>query len=307
MNSAVDLSVKIGSLVLRNPVMNGSGTFGTAPYGEHVDFSRIGAVVAKSVTQNPRQGNPPPRITEVRSGVINAVGIQNAGVREFIERKLPEMRAFDVPLIVSVSNTMLDDFGKSVALLEQADGIAAYEINVSCPNLECGGRAFGMSPDDTRKVAESVRREVRSSRPVIVKLTPNVTDIVEIAKAAADGGADALTVANTYIGMAVDLRSRRPVLGNTFGGVSGPAIKPLTMRHVFNVSRAVPLPVIASGGICTAEDALEYLMAGATAVQVGSANFSDPAVMERIVDGIAAYLRAEKIASLSAFIGSIVA
>jgi dihydroorotate dehydrogenase (NAD+) catalytic subunit len=287
--------------------MNGSGTFGTAPYGEHIDFSRIGAVVAKSVTQNPRQGNPPPRIAEVRSGVLNAVGIQNAGVREFIERKLPEMRAFDVPLIVSVSNTMLDDFGRSVALLEQADGIAAYEINVSCPNLECGGRAFGMSPDDTRRVAESVRREVRSSRPVIVKLTPNVTDIVEIAKAAADGGADALTVANTYIGMAVDLRTRRPVLGNTFGGVSGPAIKPLTMRHVFNVSRAVPLPVIASGGICSAEDALEYLMAGATAVQAGSANFSDPAIMERIVDGIAAYLSAEKIASLSAFIGSIVA
>ena len=307
MNGAADMSVRIGSLVLRNPVMNGSGTFGTAPYGEHIDFSRIGAVVAKSVTQNPRQGNPPPRITEVRGGVLNAVGIQNAGVHEFIERKLPAMRTFDVPLIVSVSNTMLDDFGRSVALLEQADGIAAYEINVSCPNLECGGRAFGMSPDDTRRVAESVRRMVRSSRPVIVKLTPNVTDIVEIAKAAADGGADALTVANTYIGMAVDLRTRRPVLGNIFGGVSGPAIKPLTMRHVFNVSRAVPLPVIASGGICTAEDALEYLMVGATAVQAGSANFSDPAIMERIVDGIAEYLLAEKIDSLSAFIGSIVA
>lgn len=307
MNSAVDMSVRIGSLVLRNPVMNGSGTLGTALYGNHIDFSKIGAIVAKSVTQNPRQGNPPPRITEVHSGMINAIGIQNAGVQEFIDRKLPEMQAFDVPLIVSVSNTALDDFGRSVALLEQADGIAAYEINVSCPNLECGGRAFGMSPDDTRKVVESVRKEVRSLRPVIVKLTPNVTDIVEIAKAAADGGADALTVANTYIGMVVDLRTRKPILGNTFGGVSGPAIKPLTLRHVFNVSRALPLPVLASGGICSAEDALEYLMAGATAVQVGSANFLDPALMEHIVDGIGAFLRSENIASLSGFIGSIVA
>ncbi|HBM76086.1 MAG TPA: dihydroorotate dehydrogenase, partial [Clostridiaceae bacterium] len=257
----MNLSVNIGSLKLRNPVMNASGTFGLYDYKDVIDFSKLGAVVSKSVTLDPRQGNPPPRIAEVQSGILNAVGIQNDGALDFVKNKLPKMKDIDVNLIVSVSNLKVADYKKSTEILESANGIAAYEVNVSCPNLETGGTAFGMSCQETYNVVKSVKDV--ATRPVIVKLSPNVTDIVEIAKYAVDAGADALTVANTYIGMAVDLKTRRPKLGNITGGLSGPAIKPLTMRLVYAIKKAIDIPIIASGGIMTAEDALEYLMIGA--------------------------------------------
>ena len=299
----MNLSVNIGSLKLRNPVMNASGTFGLYDYKDVIDFSKLGAVVSKSVTLDPRQGNPPPRIAEVQSGILNAVGIQNDGALDFVKNKLPKMKDIDVNLIVSVSNLKVADYKKSTEILESANGIAAYEVNVSCPNLETGGTAFGMSCQETYNVVKSVKDV--ATRPVIVKLSPNVTDIVEIAKYAVDAGADALTVANTYIGMAVDLKTRRPKLGNITGGLSGPAIKPLTMRLVYAIKKAIDIPIIASGGIMTAEDALEYLMIGASAVQVGTMNFTRPDIMIDIIEGIKKFMLNEKIQDINDFIGSL--
>ena len=303
--STVNLEVKIGSLSLRNPVMNASGTFGAHDYSEYIDFSRIGAVVPKSITLNPRAGNPTPRITEVFGGVINAVGIQNTGVHDFVKSKLPEMLGLKTSIIVSVSNTTVKDFETSIHILEDNEGISAYEINISCPNIEKDGSAFGFSETDTAAVVCTVRKAMRTSRPVIVKLSPNVTDIVQIARAASNEGADALTIANTYLGMVVDLNTRKPVLGNKLGGVSGVAIKPLTMRRVYSVCKALKIPVIAAGGICSAKDALEYLMVGAKAVQVGTANFTNPAIMEDIVSGIENWLESNGIFDINDFIGTI--
>jgi dihydroorotate dehydrogenase (NAD+) catalytic subunit len=301
----IKLEVKIGSLSLRNPVMNASGTFGTYEYSEYIDFSRLGAVIPKSITLNSRAGNKTPRITEVLGGVINAVGIQNAGVRDFVENKLPKMVNIQAPIIVSLSNLTIKDFETSIRILENAEGISAYEINISCPNLEKDGCAFGFFESDTAAVVCTIRKAMKTNRPVIVKLSPNVTDIVQIARAASNAGADALTIANTYIGMVVDLNTRKPVLGNKFGGVSGAAIKPLTMRRVYGVCKALKIPVIAAGGICSAKDALEYLMVGAKAVQVGTANFSNPAIMEDIVSGIEDWLENNGIADINDFIGTI--
>jgi dihydroorotate dehydrogenase (NAD+) catalytic subunit len=299
----MNLSVNIGSLKLRNPVMNASGTFGLYDYKDVIDFSKLGAVVSKSVTLNPRQGNPPPRIAEVQSGILNAVGIQNDGALDFVKNKLPKMKDTDVNLIVSISNLKVADYKKSTEILESANGIAAYEVNVSCPNLETGGLAFGMSGQETYNVVKNVKDV--ATRPVIVKLSPNVTNIVEIAKCAVDAGADALTVANTYIGMAVDLKTRKPKLGNITGGLSGPAIKPLTMRLVYAIKKAIDIPIIASGGIMTAEDALEYLMIGASAVQVGTMNFTRPDIMIDIIEGIKKFMLNEKIQDINDFIGSL--
>jgi dihydroorotate dehydrogenase (NAD+) catalytic subunit len=301
----VNLEVKIGSLSLRNPVMNASGTLGTYEYSEYIDFSRIGAVVPKSVTLNPRTGNKTPRITEVFGGVINAVGIQNTGVHDFVENKLPKMIGIKAPIIVSLSNVTIKDFETSIRVLENAEGISAYEINISCPNIEKDGGAFGFYESDTAAVICTIRKAMKTNRPVIVKLSPNVTDIVKIARAASNSGADALTIANTYLGMVVDLNTRRPVLGNKFGGVSGAAIKPLTMRRVYSVCKELRIPVIAAGGICSGKDALEYLMVGAKAVQVGTANFTNPAIMEDIVREIEDWLDNHGITNINDFIGTI--
>ena len=301
----VNLEVRIGSLTLRNPVMNASGTFGTYEYLEYFDFSRIGAVIPKSVTQNPRAGNKTPRITEVFGGVINAVGIQNTGIHDFVDNKLPKMTGIQAPIIVSLSNTAVKDFETSIQILEDAEGISAYEINISCPNIEKDGSAFGFSETDTAEVVYTVRKAMKTNRPVIVKLSPNVTDITQIAKAASGEGADALTIANTYIGMVVDINTRKPVLGNKFGGVSGAAIKPLTMRRVYSVCKSIDIPVIAAGGICSSQDALEYLMVGAKAVQVGTANFTNTAIMEDIVLGIENWLENNGITDINDFIGTI--
>lgn len=299
----MNMEVNIAGIKLKNPVMNASGTFGLADYAEYVDLDRLGAVVAKSVTLNPRQGNPPPRIVETACGSINSVGIQNDGARNFIEEKLPPMSKFNVPLIASIAGLTVEEFGKVTAVLEKGDGIAAYEINISCPNIEAGGKAFGMFSRETYRVTREVKDI--ATRPVIVKLSPNVTDIVEIAGAAADGGADALTIANTYLAIAVDVNTGRPVLGNVLGGLSGPAIKPITQRLVYEVRRAMDIPIIASGGIATCKDALEYLMIGANAVQVGLMNLSKPDIMIDIIEGMKEFLSERGICDIREFIGSL--
>ena len=299
----MNTEVKISDIIFRNPIMNASGTFGLDEYEDYINFSEIGALVTKSVTQLSRQGNPPPRIIETEAGILNSVGIQNEGVPYFIENKLPKLKLLDTRIIVSISNPTAEDYKRSVALFEQVGGFDDYEINVSCPNLEAGGRAFGTSKVDTYNVVKKVK-EI-SKKPVIVKLSPNVTDIVEIAKAAEAAGADALTVANTYIGMAVDLKKRKAMLANKVGGFSGAAIKPLTLRHVYNIHQSMKIPIIASGGVYTAQDALEYLMTGATCVQVGTANFVKPDIMEDIVAGIEKYMHENDIKDINDFIGCI--
>ncbi|WP_416175639.1 dihydroorotate dehydrogenase [Clostridium sp.] len=299
----MNTSIKIGSLKLRNPVMNASGTFGMEEYKKYIDFSRIGALVPKSVTLNSRTGNKPPRITEVEGGILNCVGIENKGVIDFIQNKIPKIKSIDTNIIVSVANNSIDEYKTSVEILEKSTGISAYELNISCPNIAEEGKAFGMSADATYKVVKSVRDI--STKPIIVKLTPNVTDIIEIAEAAVKAGADALTVANTYIGMAVDLESRKAILGNTIGGFSGASIKPLTLRLVYSIKKKLDIPVIGCGGIFTAEDALEYLLVGACAVQVGTANFTKPDIMEDIVSGIENFMIEKNIEDINDFIGTI--
>lgn len=299
----MNTSIRIGSLKLRNPVMNASGTFGLDEYEKYIDFSKIGALVSKSVTLNPRTGNPPPRIMEVEGGILNCVGIENKGVIDFVKNKIPKLRGIDTNVIVSVANSSIDDYKTSVEILEKSKEISAYELNISCPNIAAEGRTFGMSADLTYKVVKAVKNV--STKPVIVKLTPNVTDIVEIAEAAVKAGADALTVANTYIGMAVDLEKRKALLGNTIGGFSGASIKPLTLRLVYSIKKKVDIPIIACGGIFTTEDALEYLLVGACAVQVGTANFTKPDIMEDIALGIKNFMMKEKIEDINDFIGSI--
>jgi len=299
----MNTSVEISGMRLKNPVMNASGTFNPADYEEYIDIGRLGAVVAKSVTLNPRYGNPPPRIVETACGAINSVGIQNDGAENFIAEKLPSMRKFNVPLIASIAGLTVEEYGLVTDIMENGEGIAGYEVNISCPNIEAGGKAFGMFEEYTYKVTRTVKD--RATRPVIVKLSPNVADIVKIAKAAIDGGADALTIANTYLALAVDIDTGKPLLGNVLGGLSGPAIKPITLRLVYEVRKALDIPIIASGGIATYRDALEYLMVGADAVQVGLMNFNKPDIMIDIIDGIEKFLEAKRIEDINDFIGSL--
>ncbi len=299
----MNMEVEIAGIKLSNPVMNASGTFGQAEYASYTDITAPGAVVAKSVTLEPRLGNPPPRIAETSCGAMNSVGIQNGGVRNFVDDKLPAMRAAGVPIIASIAGTSAEEYGEVAAILEEAEGIAAYEVNISCPNIEAGGKAFGVYAGETRRVTRIVKDA--ATRPVIVKLSPNVTDITEIAAAAADGGADALTIANTYLGLAVDLDTGRPVLGNVLGGLSGPAIKPITQRLVYEVRHVMDIPIIASGGIANYKDALEYLMIGANAVQAGLANLSRPDVMAEMIVGIQNFMEQRHIEDINEFIGSL--
>ncbi|MCG0276250.1 MAG: dihydroorotate dehydrogenase [Thermosediminibacteraceae bacterium] len=299
----MNLSVEIAGLKLKNPVMNASGTFGLSEYADFLDLNLLGAVVAKSVTLNPREGNPPPRIVETTCGAINSVGIQNEGAEDFVKNKAPAMKKFDTVFIASIAGLTVDEYAKVTDILERAENIHAYEVNVSCPNIEAGGKAFGMYERSTYEVVRAVRD--RTKKPVIVKLSPNVTDIVAVAKAAVEGGADALTVANTYLAMAVDIETGRPILGNVLGGFSGPAIKPITLRMVYQVVNAVDIPVIASGGISCGRDALEYLLVGAKAVQVGLMNFSRPDIMLCIIDEIKTFMERKGIKDINDYIGSL--
>ena len=302
--AAPDLGVAIGDMVLKNPVMTASGTFGYGEeYAPYVDLNRLGAIVVKGLSLDPRSGNPPPRIMETPSGMLNAVGLQNVGVRAFIDEKLPFLRRFDTAIVANIFGETVDEYRRMAEILERAEGVHAIEVNISCPNVKKGGIAFGARPELAAEATRGVRGE--TSLPLIVKLTPNVTDIAEIALAVEEAGADAVSLINTLTGMSVDIETRRPHLANVTGGLSGPAIRPVALRMVWQVVGAVKIPVIGIGGIMTAADALEFLIAGASAIQVGTANFVDPASLLKIRDGIEEYLACHKMASIAELIGSL--
>lgn len=304
MNFLPDLSVRIGCLTLNNPVMTASGTFGYArEFADLVHLDRLGAVAVKGISLQPRPGNPPPRVVETASGMLNAIGLENVGVERFIAEKMPYLRDCACKVIVNILGDSIEDYALLAEQLTGVTGIHALEINISCPNVKKGGVAFGTVPEMAAAVTKAVKQA--TDLPVIVKLSPNVSDIVVMAKAVAEAGADALSLINTLIGMAIDARTRRPKLANVIGGLSGPAVKPVALRMVWQVASAVSIPVIGIGGIGTAEDAIEFLLAGATAVQVGTANFYNPAATEQIIDGIAAYLREQGERSVQDIIGSL--
>jgi dihydroorotate dehydrogenase (NAD+) catalytic subunit len=278
----MDLSTKLGRLELRNPVLVASGTFGYAREMEGVvDFARLGGIVPKTVTRQARIGNPPPRTVETPCGLLNAIGLDNDGIDHFLRHHLPYLRTLPTAVIANIAGKNEQEFLDMAALLAEEEELAALELNLSCPNV-AGGIDFATDPATTRRVVEGVRRVC--PLPVLAKLTPNVTDIVPVAQAAADGGADAVVLANTFVGMAVDWRRRRAVLGNRTGGLSGPAIKPLVLRLVWQVARRVAVPIVGVGGIATIDDVMEYLVAGASAVQMGTANFYDPTASTRAVE-----------------------
>lgn len=287
-----DLSIQIAGVEMKNPVMTASGTFGSGrEYGEYVDLNRLGAVVVKGIASTPWKGNSAPRVAETYGGMLNSVGLQNPGVRAFMEKDIPFLRRYDTKIIVNVCGKTLEEYCDVVERLQDAD-IDLLELNISCPNVKEGGVSFGTDPHMVELVTREVKRYAR--QPLIVKLTPNVTDIVTIAKAAEAGGADGISLINTLLGMAIDIHRRKPILANIVGGLSGPAIKPVALRMVYQVAKAVKLPIIGMGGIMNAEDALEFMMAGATAVAVGTANFINPRVTIDILEGIEGYLRESK-------------
>ncbi len=285
-----DLRVRIGSLALRNPVMTASGTFGYGrEFSNLVDLEALGAIVVKGISLAPRPGNPPPRIFETPCGMLNAIGLENVGVEAFISRKMVFLRRINTPVIVNILGDSVEEYGEIASRLDGVEGVSGLEVNISCPNVKKGGVAFGTVPEMAAEVTAAVRKA--TSLPVIVKLSPNVTDIVAMARAVEQAGADAVSLINTLIGMAIDIHSRRPQLANIIGGLSGPAIKPVALRMVWQVAGAVAIPVIGIGGITTAEDALEFLLAGASAIQVGTASFYEPAAAEKIVQGLDHYLQ----------------
>jgi len=299
-----NLAVTIGNMILKNPVMTASGTFGYGEeYAPFVDLNRLGAVVVKGLSLEPRAGNPPPRIMETPSGMLNAVGLQNIGVRTFINEKLPFLRKFNTAVIANIFGETVDEYRRMAEILDGAEGIHAIEVNISCPNVKKGGIAFGARPELAAEVTRGIRGD--TGLPLIVKLTPNVTDIAEIALAVEAAGADAVSLINTLTGMSVDIEKRRPHLANVTGGLSGPAIRPVALRMVWQVVRAVKIPVIGIGGIMTASDALEFLITGATAIQVGTANFVNPASVLKILDGIKEYLLRHRIVNIAELIGSL--
>jgi dihydroorotate dehydrogenase (NAD+) catalytic subunit len=279
---SVDLSVQVGGLRLRNPVMPASGTFADG-LDRIIDFKRLGAFVTKTITRELRTGNPLPRVVERPGSLINAIGIPSKGVPHFINETLPYYAAYDIPLVVSISAPTADGFASLAAELS-LPGVAAIEANISCPNIEEDGKAFAMRPEPTENVTNQMRRATKL--PLWVKLTPNTGDMPEVARAAEAAGADAIVVANTILSMAIDLKTFKPCLGNIMGGLSGPAVKPIILRHVFQCARAIRIPVIGCGGISTSDDVIEYMLAGATAVQVGTATFVQPAAMTTIIDDL---------------------
>ncbi|MEJ6951656.1 dihydroorotate dehydrogenase [Natronospora cellulosivora (SeqCode)] len=297
-----NLSVDLAGLQLKNPLITASGTCGFAvELNEYIDIERLGAVTVKGITVDPRDGNPVPRIAETPSGILNSIGLENPGVDKFISEKLPELKDYELPIIVNISGHSLDDFACLASKLAPCDGIAALEVNVSCPNIEGGGMAFGTDSELIYKVGKIVRKEYDGK--IIVKLSPNVTDIVEMACAAEESGADIISLINTLLGMKIDTRQRKPALANVFGGLSGPAVKPVALRMVYQVAQKVDIPIIGMGGIMTANDALEFLMAGATAVSVGTGTMVDPEILMEIIDGLEEYMRDNSIDSLDQIIG----
>lgn len=298
-----DLAVTIGGLELKNPVMTASGTFGYGEeYAEFLDLGRLGAVVVKGLSLMPKEGNPPPRIVETSSGMLNAIGLQNIGIERFIQEKIPFLRTYDTKVIVNFFGDTIDEYVAAAERLSAVEGVHGLEMNISCPNKQTGWCIFGTDPAVTAAVVGAVRKV--TNLPLIVKLSPNVTDISLMAKVAVDAGADALSVINTLTGMAIDIRSRKPKLANKTGGLSGPAIKPVAVRMVYEVYKAVKVPIIGMGGIMHADDAIEFMLAGATAVAVGTANFIHPTATTDILDGIISYMKIEKVAKISTLTGA---
>jgi len=299
----VDLSVDVAGIRMRNPVMTASGTFGYArEFEQYMDLNRLGALVVKTITRLPRAGNPPPRVVETPAGMLNAIGLQNVGIEAFIREKLPYLRRLEPPLIVNVAGESVEDFRDLTKRIGDQDGVAGIELNVSCPNV-AGGLDFSTDPNLAYRVVKAARDATRL--PIIPKLSPNVTDIVAVACAVADAGADAISLINTLVGMAVDVRARRPRIGNVTGGLSGPAIRPVAVRMVWQVAQAVRLPIIGMGGILTTEDALEFIIAGATAVAIGTANFIDPAAAVKVIEGLERYCVTNGMPDIRQVIGSL--
>lgn len=298
-----DLAVTLGRLNLRNPILVASGTFGYArEMAGLVDFAKLGGIVPKTVTAQPRIGNTPPRTFETACGLLNAIGLDNDGIDHFIAHHLPYLRTLPTAIIGNIAGKTADEFPAMAEKIGREPGLAALELNLSCPNV-AGGIDFATDPDVTRRIVRACRDVC--PLPLLAKLTPNVTNIVPIAKAAADGGADAVTLVNTFVGMAIDWRKKKPILGNVTGGLSGPAIKPLALRLVWQVAKTKAVPVIGVGGIATLDDVMEFLVAGATAVQLGTVNFYDPTAAQRIVDGLSAALGQLRAADVREIVGAV--
>ncbi len=299
-----DLSVHIGSLRLANPLIAASGCFGYGvEYAHAVDLSSLGGVAVKGLFLNEREGHPPERIVETPAGMLNAIGLQGIGVHRFIREKLPELRDLRATVIVNICGSTIDEYVELARVLSDAEGVAALELNISCPNIKEGGITFGCSLPGTFDVVSAVRKV--TPLPVIPKLTPNVTDVAAFARAAEEAGADAVSLVNTFLAMAIDVETRRPRLSNIVGGLSGPAIRPIAIRMVYECRRAVKIPIIGMGGIATASDALEFIIAGATAVQVGTANFVDPFIWRKLLTGIEQYMERHEIARIADLVGTI--
>src|SRR6187399_2757623 len=285
----MDLSVRIGTLTLKNPLIAASGCFGYGvEYADLLDLSTLGAIAVKGLFLTEREGHPPPRIVETPAGMLNAIGLQGIGVRRFVDEKLPELRARKATVVVNVCGTTLDEYVEVSRILSDAEGVAAIELNISCPNIKEGGIQFGCSLAGTFDVVSSVRKVTKL--PLIPKLTPNVTDVASFARAAEEAGSDAISLVNTFLAMAIDVETRTPKLSNGMGGLSGPAIRPIAVRMVWECFQAVKLSIIGMGGIATVSDALEFIIAGASAVQVGTANFVDPFIWGKLVDGLRDYM-----------------
>jgi dihydroorotate dehydrogenase (NAD+) catalytic subunit len=303
--SRPDLGVDIGGIKIKNPVMTASGTFGYArEFNDLVDLNRLGAVIVKGLSLEPSRGNPPQRIVETGCGMLNAIGLENVGLDAFVRDKLPFLETLSTPTLVNIYGTSVQEYAQLACRIENIPGIAGMEVNISCPNVKAGGVAFGVDPVAAHAVVKAVREQ--TTKPVMVKLTPNVTDVTEIARAVEAAGADSISLINTITGMAVDIESRRPRLANITGGLSGPAIKPVALRMVWQVAKAVKIPVIGIGGIMSATDALEFLIAGAVAVQVGTANFVNPGATMDIIGGIESFLAQKKITSIAEIIDTLI-
>lgn len=304
MKNKPSLAVDIGGLKMKNPVMTASGTFGFGKeYAPYLDLNRLGAIVVKGTTLKPKAGNKVPRIAETPAGMLNAVGLENPGVDYFLDHEMPFLKQHDVPVVVNIAGNSAADYAELAARLDREEGIAALEVNISCPNVKQGGIAFGTKCSMAQDVIGAVRKATQL--PLIAKLSPNVTSIVEIAKSVEEAGADAVSLINTLLGMSIDAKTRKPRLANIVGGLSGPAVKPVALRMVWQVAGAIDIPIIGMGGIMTAEDAVEFLVAGASAVAVGTANFVNPHATMDIVNGIEQYLEEEDMQDIHELIGSL--
>ncbi len=301
----VNTAIKIGGITLKNPVMTASGTYGYGlEYSDFIDLSKLGGIVVKGTTLNPRQGNPYPRMAETPSGMLNAVGLQNKGVEYFCSEIYPSIKDIDTHMIVNVSGSTVEDYMATAERIAELDKIPAIELNISCPNVKEGGMAFGVTCAGAAEVVRAVRKVY--PKTLIVKLSPNVTDITEIARAVETEGADSISMINTLLGMAIDVKSRKPILSTVTGGLSGPAVKPVALRMVWQTAKVVSIPIIGMGGISSCEDAIEFLLAGASAVQVGTYNFVDPAITTKIASGIEDYLVQNNMTDVSELIGGLI-